>query len=173
MRSFRKGKQMKVTRNKSLYRLIGLLALLTIMLALASSSREGFAANEPSEQVVFSGVGFADTGAWQSPVGFWIWCQAEGNGPYGQDHECAGAMYVYAQGIVVGVDGEVTEEADETYTMSVASRKAGVLAATLHNLSDELNSGPNNSVEFTVTTAAGVSSGVSNTAVVRVTGPGD
>jgi hypothetical protein len=173
MRSCGKGKQMKVTRNKSLYRLVGLLALLTIMLALASSSRTGLAANAPSEQVIFSGIGFADTGAWQSPVGFWIWCQAEGTGPYGQDHECAGAMYVYFQGIVVGVDGEVTEEGDETYTMDVASRKTGVLSATLHNLSDELNPGPNNSVEFTVTTAAGVASGVTNTAVVKVTGPGD
>ncbi|HEX9421620.1 MAG TPA: hypothetical protein VF899_00155 [Pyrinomonadaceae bacterium] len=109
----------------------------------------------------------------ESPVGFWIWCQAEGHGPYGQDHECAGAMYVYSQAIVVGVDGEVTEQADETYTMDVASRKTGVLSATLHNLSDELKPGPNNSVEFTVTTDSGLSRGVTDTAVVRVTGPGE
>ena len=70
-------------------------------------------------------------------------------------------------------DGEVTEQADETCTMDVASRKTGVLSATLHNLSDELNPGPNNSVEFSVTTAAGVASGMTNTAVVKVTGPGE
>ncbi len=71
------------------------------------------------------------------------------------------------------VDGEVTEQADETYTMDVASRKTGVLSATLHNLSDELKPGPNNSVEFTVTTDSGLSRGVTDTAVVRVTGPGE
>jgi hypothetical protein len=164
---------MKLAKNKSPCRSVGCFAVLTIILALASSSRTGLAANAPSEQVIFSGIGFADTGAWQSPVGFWIWCQAEGHGPYGEEHECAGAVYVYFQAIVVGVDGEVTEEADETYTMNVASRKAGVLEATLHNLSDELNPGPRNSVEFTVTTAAGVSGGTTDTAVVKVTGPGE
>jgi hypothetical protein len=127
------------------------------------------ASAEPSEQVIFSGIGFADTGDWQSPVGFWIWCQDEGNGPYAG--RCAGAMYVYAQGITVHVEGTVTEEADDTYTMNVTSEKPGVLEATLHNLSED--SGPNNTVEFTVTTAEGTSSGDSGNAVVLVTGPGD
>jgi len=47
------------------------------------------ASAEPSEQVIFSGIGFADAGDWQSPVGFWIWCQDEGNGPYAG--RCAGS----------------------------------------------------------------------------------
>jgi hypothetical protein len=121
--------------------------------------------------VIFSGVGFADTGDWTGPVGFWIWCIDEGNGPYAEDKECKGAMYVYSQAITVHVDGDVTELGDDTYRMDVLSQKAGVLSATLHNLSDD--SGPNNVVEFEVTTAAGTASGTSDNAVVRVTGPGD
>ena len=58
-----------------------------------------------------------------------------------------------------------------TPTMDVTSRKPGVLEATLHNLSE--GRGPNNTVEFTVTTGAGTSSGASDNAVVRVTGPGE
>jgi len=82
-------------------------------------------------------------------------------------------MYVYAQAITVGVHGQITENGDDTYTMRVSSNKPGVLQATLHNLSDDLTSGPRNDVEFTVTTDAGTASGVSDTAVVNVTGPGD
>ncbi len=146
--------------------------LVSIALIFGASAQRS-AASGPSEQVIFSGVGFADTGDWQGPVGFWIWWQAEGTGPYGQNHACAGAMYVYSQQITVGVDGQVTEEADETYTMNVFSNKGGVLEATLHNITDHLEQGPNNTVEFSVTTAAGTSGGASDTAVVRVTGPGN
>ena len=146
------------------------LLFVATVLFLPTSNRTTAAAG-PSEQVVFSGVGFADTGDWQSPVGFWIWCQPEGTGPYGQDHACAGAMYVYAQAITVGIHGHITENGDDTYTMNVASNKAGVLSATLHNLSADLVNGPANDVEFTVTTKAGTASGTSNTAVVNVTGP--
>ena len=144
--------------------------LVSIALIIGASAQTG-AASGPSEQVIFSGVGFADNGDWQGPVGFWIWCQAEGTGPYAQNHVCAGAMYVYSQQITVGVSGQVTEEADETYTMNVSSHKPGVLEATLHNLSDVLENGPNNTVEFSVTTAEGTSKGASDTAVINVTGP--
>jgi hypothetical protein len=146
--------------------------LLSIALVLLAPEQKGFASG-PSEQVIFSGVGFAANGDWEGPVGFWIWCQADGTGPYGQHRVCAGAMYVYSQAITVHVDGEATEELDETYTMSVSSRKPGELSATLHNVTDDLEKGPNNTVQFSVTTAAGTSSGESNTAVVNVTGPGD
>ncbi|HEV8427344.1 MAG TPA: hypothetical protein VGQ41_05490 [Pyrinomonadaceae bacterium] len=129
-------------------RLLGFFLLLTLALILTAPASRGSANNAPSEQVVFSGVGFADDGDWESPVGFWIWCQSEGHGPYGQEHECAGAMYVYAQGITVGVDGEVVEEQDDTYTMNVFSRKEGVLQASLHNLFEDLENGPANKVEF-------------------------
>ena len=157
--------------SKSLRRSVAFLLPLAIVLFLTVPTQKSSAA--PSEQVIFSGVGFADSGDWQSPVGFWIWCQADGTGPYGQGHACAGAMYVYAQAITVGVHGQITENGDDTYTMRVSSNKPGVLQATLHNLSDDLTNGPTNDVEFTVTTDAGTASGVSDTAVVNVTGPGD
>lgn len=144
---------------------------LSILLFFSFTNQPRAAAAAPSEQVIFSGVGFANSGDWQSPVGFWIWCQPEGTGPYGQARACAGAMYVYAQAITVGVGGTITENGDDTYTMSVSSHHQGVLSATLHNLSDDLVNGPANDVEFTVTTSAGTASGVSNTAVVQVTGP--
>ena len=150
--------------------LVPILAL-SILLFFTFANPRRAAAAAPSEQVVFSGVGFADTGDWQSPVGFWIWCQPEGTGPYGQARACAGAMYVYAQAITVGIDGTITENGDDTYTMNVSSHHAGVLSATLHNLSADLVNGPANDVEFTVTTSAGTASGVSNTSVVQVTGP--
>jgi hypothetical protein len=149
-----------------------MMMILSIGLILVAPVQKSNASG-PSEQIIFSGVGFAGNGDWQGPVGFWIWCQADGTGPYGEHRVCAGAMYVYSQGITVHVDGQVTEELDETYTMDVSSRKQGVLSATLHNVTDDLESGPNNVVEFSVTTAAGTSSGESDTAVVNVTGPGD
>ena len=151
--------------------LVPLFALSILLCFTFSNQRRAAAAPAPSEQVIFSGVGFADTGDWQSPVGFWIWCQPEGTGPYGQGRACAGAMYVYAQQITVGVGGQITENGDDTYTMNVSSHHEGVLSATLHNLSADLVNGPANEVEFTVTTAAGTASGISNTSVVQVTGP--
>jgi hypothetical protein len=158
-----------MTKNNCLGRRMIAVLIVALTVAVLPFGVVKTASAEPSEQVIFSGIGFADAGDWQSPVGFWIWCQDEGNGPYAG--RCAGAMYVYAQGITVHVDGTVTEEADDTYTMNVTSRKPDVLEATLHNLSED--SGPNNTVEFTVTTGEGTSSGDSTNAVVRVTGPGD
>jgi hypothetical protein len=153
-------------------RLIVPLFLLMIGLILIAPVQKS-SASGPSEQVIFSGVGFAGNGDWQGPVGFWIWCQPEGTGPYGQHDVCAGAMYVYSQAITVYVDGQITENPDDTYTMTVSSRKPGVLSATLHNATEDLENGPNNIVDFSVTTAAGTSLGESDTAVVNVTGPGD
>lgn len=151
--------------------LVFLLALSVLGFLTFSNQRRAAAAAAPSEQVVFSGIGFADTGDWQGPVGFWIWCQPEGTGPYGANHACAGAMYVYEQHTTVGVRGQITENGDDTYTMNVASGHPGVLSATLHNLSADLVNGPANDVEFTVTTAAGTASGASDSAVVQVTRP--
>jgi hypothetical protein len=160
---------MKWNRARRWRSFIGFIAVAIMIVSLGFSGNR--AAAEPAEQVIFSGVGVANTGDWQGPIGFWIWCIDEGNGPYAEHKVCSGAMYVYLQGITVHVDGEVSEEQDDTYTMDVASRKPGVLSATLHNLTEEL--GPTNTVEFTITTAAGTASGESNNAVVRVTGPGD
>jgi len=149
---------------------LGITTMALIIVALGFSGNRTRAA-EPSEQIIFSGVGFADEGDWNGPVGFWVWCINEGTGPYAEHHVCQGAMYVYEQGITVHVDGEVTEEQDDTYTMDLHSKKPGVLLATLHNLEDER--GPTNTVEFEITTDEGTATGASENAVVRVTGPGD
>ena len=153
-------------------RLIVLVFLLTVGLILVAPVQKSMASG-PSEQVIFSGVGFVSSDQWAGPVGFWIWCQPDGTGPYGQHEVCAGAMYVYSQAITVHVDGTANEELDGTYTMTVASRKAGVLSAILHNESADLENGPNNIVDLSVTTAKGLANGESDTAVVQVTGPGD
>jgi hypothetical protein len=142
-----------------------------IILALTATPGRSSAATAPSRQVVFSGIGRALDGDFRSFVGFWIWCAAEGAGPY--EGTCKGAMYVYQLGINVGVHGYVTEEADGTYTMHVVSNKNGVLSANVHNVSPDLNHGPNNTVEFDVTIFAGTSSGDSTDSVVVVSGPGD
>jgi hypothetical protein len=153
-------------------RLVAILAVVIAIFALAVTNSTRVSA-DGAEQIIFSGVGFASQGDWQGPVGFWIWCIDEGNGPYAEHNVCSGAMYVYSQAITVHVDGSVTENGDDTYTMTVSSRKPGVLDAVLHNLDAELNHGPSNLVEFDVTTAAGTAHGVSDSAVVNVTGPGD
>ena len=129
---------------------------------------------QAAEQVTFSGGGTNNFGA---PFAFWIWCAAEGNGPYAQTHKCKGAVTVPVQRLVVHVEGFVVEEADETYTMHVFSPHpdpgSGSLTATLHNVDPEPAHGPNNTVEFTVVTPPRTFTGVSTTAVVNVTGPGD
>ncbi len=156
-------------RTKLLRQVVVVLAMTTMTLALAATAGIRNAAAEPSRQVIFSGIGVANQGDFISRYGFWIWCAAEGNGPY--EGACAGSVYVYRQGITVGVHGFVTEEADGTYTMHVFSNHAGVLSSTLHNVSADLVHGPRNTVEFDVTTAAGTSHGESNSSVVVVTGP--
>ncbi len=147
----------------------GIFAVLTIIIAVSFSDKQSAAAG-PSEQVIFSGVGFAGNGAWQSPVGFWIWCQAEGTGPYSQDQACTGAMYVYAQGLTKGVQGSVAEGPDGIYTMSVFANDGSLFEAELTN-GLPLTKGPRNAVSFSVTTPAGTSAGGTDTAVVNVTGP--
>ena len=125
-----------------------------------------------AEQVTFSGGGTNNFGA---PFAFWIWCAAEGHGPYAEQHKCKGAVTVPVQRLVVHVEGFVVEEADETYTMHVFSPHpdpgSGGLTATLHNVDPEPVHGPNNTVEFSVVTDLRSFTGVSTSAVVNVTGP--
>jgi hypothetical protein len=158
---------MKRTSNSRKF--TGIFAVFTIIIAVVCSGKHSAAAG-PSEQIIFSGVGVAGNGAWQSPVGFWIWCQAEGTGPYSQDQSCAGAMYVYAQGLTKGVQGSVAEGPDGIYTMSVFANDGSLFEAELTN-GLPLTKGPRNAVSFSITTPAGTSAGGTNTAVVNVTGP--
>jgi hypothetical protein len=134
------------------------------------------AAAEPrnSEQVVFSGVAaIGSTFQNTSPVGFWIWCEAESDNPYA--HECKGAMYFYALGITMHVsDNEdvtsIEEFGDEQYRIRVKSTKDDSIECTLESLSAPVK-GPHNSIHVSCTSPAGAAD--STTAVVSVTGPGD
>jgi hypothetical protein len=126
-----------------------------------------------SEQVVFSGVaGIDSTFQNASPAGFWIWCEAESNNTYAR--ECKGAMYFYALGITKHVsDNEdvtaIEEFGDEQYRIRVTSED-GSVDCMLESLAAPVN-GPRNSVKVSCTKPAGMAT--SNTAVVKVTGPGE
>ena len=123
------------------------------------------AASHASEQVVFSGV--ANVGStFGSPVGFWIWCEAESNNPY--DEECNGAMYFYALGITRHVEGEIAELSEGVYEMTVESTLDQTVSCKLKNPNEAVH-GPHNTVEVTCTTPAGTATSLN--AVVNVTGP--
>jgi len=155
-----------LTRNRVL---IGLCAL-ALVLGGSAVATAGQGGDHHSEQIVFSGTGFGTFNDTPSPFGFWIWCQdADSSTPYAG--ECNGAMYFYALGITKSVEGEVIELSDGIYQMTVASRKGGSVSCQLTNASDELSSGPNNTVDVTCTTPSGT--GQSTSAVVNVTGPSD
>ncbi len=154
-------------------KVISLAAVAAIALAVnVIDSKKAAASSEPASQVIFSGIGVARQG-FVSRVGFWVWCAADGNGPYAQAHACAGSVYVYRNNVTVGVQGFITEEADGTYTMRVFSNHPGELSATLHNVDPDPLQGPQNTVEFEVETEAGLSIGESTTSIVNVTGLGN
>jgi len=160
---------MQTANNKIWRRLIPLCVLLTLVITFGLSTSRSSASTEPSEQVIFSGVGFAGDGDWQGPVGFWIWCQPEGTGPY--VGVCAGAMYVYSQGLTKGVHGFIADGAEEgEYIMTVSANDGSNFSAELSN-ELPLRKGPKSTIDFTVTTPAGTSSGSSTNSVVNVTGP--
>jgi len=121
-----------------------------------------------SEQVVFSGVApIGSTFPQGSPVGFWIWCEAESDNPY--DEECNGSMYFYALGITRHVEGEITEPSDGIYEMTVSSTRDGAIVNCVLRNADEAVHGPHNVVDVTCDTPAGHAQ--SQSAVVNVTGP--
>jgi hypothetical protein len=103
---------------------------LAVGLLLIGASGAG-AQPRNSEQVVFSGVGGGSFGG-GSPVGFWIWCQADSRNPY--VGECSGSMYFYALGITKGVEGEVTELSEGVYVMDVQSRHGQLGRLHAHEL---------------------------------------
>jgi hypothetical protein len=164
-----------VFHRSSTARFLGLVALIVLMSSTASVVK---ADDRHSEQIVFSGVGFFSSGPLTgSPFGFWVWCQtgSSGNGLYGADKACSGAMYVYALGVTKGVlgfgaNGGVTEPTPGHYLMDVHSAD-GVIRATLINVTDEddISHGPTNTVhvDFTSPIAGG---GDSLNAVINITG---
>jgi hypothetical protein len=138
--------------------------------AAAPNSQGPALAGQPrnSEQVIFSGISSGATSFPNgSPVGFWIWCEAESDNPY--EEECNGAMYFYALGITRHVEGDVTEPSEGIYEMLVSSTRDGAIVDCLLRNEDEAVHGPHNTVTVTCTTPGG--SGTSTNAVVNVTGP--
>ena len=164
---------MNIVRTRCGRKVVSLAAIAVITLAftIIPAGRSASAA-APSEQVIFSGVGFTNDGLLK--VGFWIWCMPEGNSPQ-YTGACRGSVLIYGQDNAVGVAGFIRENPDGTYVARVFSQKANsfLLAAAFHNVDPEPAHGPNNLVQFGVLTANGNSVGVSTDAVVNVTGPGD
>jgi hypothetical protein len=148
--------------------LIASFAILVFTFSGIAVAQPGQGADHHSEQIVFSGTGFGTFNDAPTPFGFWIWCQdADSSTPYAG--ECNGAMYFYGLGVTRGVEGEVIETSEGIYQMTVASRRDGSVSCQLTNAEEELNSGPNNTVDVNCTTPSG--SGQSTNAVVNVTGP--
>jgi len=144
------------------------LPLSTAPVATAPSSQRTARGPKASEQLVFSGVAtMGSTFPSQTPVGFWIWCEAESENPY--DGECNGAMYFYALHITRHVEGEVVETSEGIYEMTVSSTQdTSIINCVLKN-TEEAQHGPNNAVQVTCSTPSG--SATSTTSVVNVTGP--
>ena len=141
------------------------------LLALTVSVARG--ANN-AEQIVFSGQGLPPVSS--EPFGFWVWCQNDQAGPSvgksNYETDCNGALYFYDRGVVVHVTGEVSEPSEGTYVMDLESSD-GSVSCTLTN-SPPISSGPHNVVTASDCTVNGetVTGLVSNTAVVKATGPG-
>ena len=147
-----------------------LLALAVLAVAAATAFGIASRANAASsEQIVFSGTGFAPSTG--TPFGFWIWCQSgESRTPYAG--QCSGSMYFYSLQITKHVDDVVAvqEPEDGEYLMTVASRD-GAIRCTLEN-DPPVTSGPTNTVHVSCKSPVSFTDGLSTNAVVRATGPG-
>jgi len=139
------------------------LALTTV--AVMGASALGAAEPRNSEQVVFSGGGTGTFGGNPTPFGFWIWCEADSTNPY--TGTCQGAMYFYVLGLVKSVKGAVVEPEENSYMMVVTTSDQTVFCS-LQNVPPIVH-GPVNTVNVNCQAPAG--NGVSNSAVVNVTGP--
>ena len=147
------------------------IAVITLAFTIIPAVRSASAA-APSEQVIFSGVGFTTDGL---KVGFWIWCMPEGNSPT-YTGACRGSVLIYDHGPAAGVAGFIRENPDGTYVARVFALNANnfLLGAVFHNVDPEPSHGPTNLVQFGVLTAELKNpTGVSTDAVVVVTGPGE
>jgi hypothetical protein len=166
----RKGKIMNIIKTRMGRKVLSLSAIAVITLAFTTIPAGRSASAAPSEQVIFSGTGFTVDGF---KVGFWIWCQPEGNSIY--TGACRGSVLVSGQGPAAGMSGFIVENPDGTYVARVFSNnpRSFAVAAVFRNVDPEPVHGPNNTVRFAVLTPNGLTTGVSNDAVVNVTGPGE
>jgi hypothetical protein len=141
--------------------------LVVSILAIASIA----AAGSNSEQVVFSGIGSGTFNDTETPVGFWIWCEADSSNKY--LHECNGSMYFYNLNIVQGVEdpsaSAFQELSEGIYQITVVDRATGGSIINCMLTNESSKHGPSNNVDITCTTPSG--STTVQHAVVNVTGP--
>src|SRR5262245_35307796 len=119
-------KSMSITKTRRSRKIVSLaaIALFTIAFTIVPATRSAKADN--AENVHFNGIGFTNDGI---KVGFWIWCQPEGNSPV-YTGACKGAMQLYGMDNAVAVQGFIVELPDGTYVARVFAKKAtGVLVA--------------------------------------------
>jgi hypothetical protein len=121
--------------------LVSLVAGVTFLVAAPSIGAQPNA----SEQLVFSNSAAA------SPVGFWIWCEAESDNGYAG--ECNGSMYFYslgirAQHVIDFSETSLTELAEDQYRIRVisASDNGATIDCTLTNETLPVQPGPNNDI---------------------------
>ncbi len=149
-------------------RIITAAGLLLVAIVLGLGAAPGPTARAASSgQVVFSVnvlSGFGTFAGTPTPVGFWVWCEAESTNPY--QGECNGSLYFYALGGPQHVTGTIRELAPDQYQMHVTS--AGGFDCRLTNVLP-VTSGPTNTVTLSCTSPAGTTT-VPNV-VVNVTGP--
>ncbi len=154
-------------------KVVSLAAIAVITLAFTTIPAGRSVSAAPSEQVIFSGTGFTVDGLHK--VGFWIWCQPEGNSPI-YTGACRGSVLLNGEGPAAGVAGFIVENPDGTYVARVfaTNAKSFLVGAAFHNVNPKPTHGPSNVVQFGVLTTDGINStGVATGAVVNVTGPGD
>ena len=160
----------RIRRGRKVFSLVAI-AVITLAFTTVPAGRSAFAA--PSEQVIFSGTGLTNDG--QFEVGFWIWCQPDGNSPI-YNGACRGSVRIAGQGPASGVAGFIVENPDGTYVARVFANnsKTVLIGAAFHNVDPTPASGPNNLVQFGILTTDLINrTGVSHDAVVNVTGPGN
>ena len=161
----------RIRRGRKVLSLVGI-AVFTLAFTTVPAGKSASAA-EASEQVIFSGTGLTNDG--QFEVGFWIWCNPDGNSPI-YTGACRGSIRIAGQEPASGVAGFVVENPDGTYVARVFANNAKtfLVAAAFHNVDPTPASGPNNLVQFGILTQDLVNrTGVSHDAVVNVTGPGN
>lgn len=164
---------MNINRTRRGRKVFSLAAIAVITLAFTTIPAVRSVSAEASEQVVFSGVGVTNNGLFE--VGFWIWCNPEGNSPI-YTGACRGSIRLSGEEPATPVAGFVVENPDGTYVLRVFSIKANsfLVAAAFHNADPTPAHGPNNLVQFGILVSpGGQSNGVVPDAVVNVTGPGD
>ena len=163
---------MNITQIKRGRKVVSLAAIAVITLAFTLAPSTRLVRADNAENVHFNGIGFTNDGV---KVGFWIWCQPEGNSPV-YTGACKGAMHLYGLDNAVAVQGFIVELPDGTYVARVFAKKATglLLAAAFHNTDVEDNHGPHNNAQFGILTSDGVNRvGVATDIVFHITGPGD